>query len=127
MATTRKHLGAKLMTIQYLVTGREGFRDNYGYSSTSAITKTYGFKKIEDICISSFDEVDDENRREMILEEFNSELIRVDIDGEEDWKDSDYQEAYDEAGTWNCVDLILKIDFKSETVTTFYANTWDND
>ena len=114
-------------TIKYLVTGREGFRDNYAYSSTSAITKTYGFKKIEDICISSFDEVDDENRREMILEEFNSELIRVDIDGEEDWKDSDYQEAYDEAGTWNCVDLILKIDFKSETVTTFYANSWDND
>jgi len=114
-------------TIKYLVTGREGFRDNDGYSSTSAITKTYGFKKIEDICISSFDEVDDENRGEMILEEFNSELIRVDIDGEDDWEDDDYQEAYDEAGTWNCVDLILKIDFKSKTITTMYAKNWEAD
>mgnify|MGYP003138838604 CR=1 FL=1 len=114
------------MTIKYLVTGREGVR-NFDYSASSAITKTYGFKKIEDICNEMFDEVDDENRGEMILEEFNSELIRVDIDGEEDWEDSDYQETYDEAGNWNCVDLILKIDFKSETITTIYTGSWDND
>ena len=114
-------------TIKYLVTGRDGFSDNDGYSSTSAITKTYGFKEIEDICENDYDEATDENRGEEILEKFNRDCIRDSIDGEEDWKDSDYQGAYDEAGTWNCVDLILKIDFKSKTVTTFYANSWDND
>ena len=117
---------SKQLTIQYLVTGREGVSDHNG-SASSAITKTYGFKEIEDICKSSFDEVDDENRGEIILEEFNSACIRDDIDGEEDWEDSDYQEAYDEAGTWNCVDLIVKIDSKSETQTTIYANSWDSD
>ena len=115
------------MTIKYLVTGREGVHHCDGCSESSAITKTFDFKKIEDICNEMFDEVDDENRGEMILEEFNSELIRVDIDGEEDWKDSDYQEAYDEAGTWNCVDTIVKIESKSKATTTSYANSWDND
>ena len=115
------------MTIKYLVTGREGIYHCDGYSESSAITKTFGFKEIEDTCKSSFDEVDDENRGEIILEEFNSACIRDDIDGEEDWEDSDYQETYDEAGTWNCVDLILKIDFKSETITTIYEHAWNND
>ena len=117
---------SKQLTIQYLVTGREGVSDHNG-SASSAITKTYGFKEIEDICKSSFDEVDDENREEVILEKFNSDCIRDSIDGEDDWEDSDYQETYDEAGTWNCVDLIIKIDFKSETITTIYEGAWNND
>ena len=116
------------MTIKYLVTGREGIR-TWEHTASSAITKTYGFKKIEDICKEWFDEEDigDEQRVETILDEFNCELIRVDIEGEEDWKDADYQEAYDEGGNWNCVDTIVKIDFKSETTTTIHTNSWDND
>ena len=119
------------MTIKYLVTGREGFRDNDGYSSTSAFKKTYGFKEIEDICkdcLMTGEKVEDVKRVEVIKDKFNQDCIRADIDGEEDWEDDDYQEAYDEEGTcWNCVDLILKIDFKSETITTIYAASWDND
>ena len=75
------------MTIQYLVTGREGVSDHNG-SASSAITKTYGFKEIEDICKSSFDKVDDENREEVILDKFNIDCIKADIDGEEDWVSS---------------------------------------
>ena len=116
------------MTIQYLVTGREGVSDHNG-SASSAITKTYGFKEIEDICKSSFDKVDDENREEVILDKFNIDCIKADIDGEEDWEDDDYQAAYDEddANLWNCVDTIVKIDSKSETITTIYEHAWDND
>ena len=116
------------MTIQYLVTGREGVSDFNG-SASSAITKTYGFKEIEDICENDYDEATDENRGEEILEKFNSDCIRDAIDGEEDWSIRDYQDAYreDDANLWNCVDLILKIDFKSETITTIYEGAWDND
>lgn len=116
------------MTIKYLVTGREGCSDNDGYSSTSAITKTYDFKNIEDTCKEWFDEIGEEQRVEIIKDKFNQDCIRADIDGEEDWEDDDYQEAYDEEGTcWNCVDLILKIDSKSKTETTIYAKSWNND
>tara|TARA_Y100000766_G_scaffold247433_1_gene228582 strand:+ start:949 stop:1323 length:375 start_codon:yes stop_codon:yes gene_type:complete len=119
-------------TIKYLVTGREGFSDNDGYSSSSAIKKTYGFKKIEDSCKrhvkwGTFDEVNDENRVQVILGKFNMDRIKADIDGEKDWEEDDYQEAYDESGCWNCVDLILKIDSKSKAETTIYAKSWDND
>ena len=114
------------MTIKYLVTGREGVNDHDG-SASSATTKTYDFKKIEDICKESFDEIGEEQREEVILDEFNTDCIRDSIDEEEDWEDSDYQETYDEAGTWNCVDLILKIDFKSETITTIYEASWEAD
>ena len=119
-------------TIKYLVTGREGFRDNYGYSSTSAITKTYGFKKIVDLCkrsvkLGTFDEVNDKNRVQEILWKFNMDCIKKDIDGEDDWEDDDYQVAYDEEGTcWNCVDTIVKIE-SINTTNTIYANSWDND
>ena len=119
------------MTIQYLVTGREGVNDSYMGTASSAITKTYGFKEIEDKCKSSvdwgtFDEVNDKSRVQIILWKFNNDCIKADIDGEDDWEEDDYQEAYDEAGTWNCVDLIVKIDSKSETETTIYAKSWDN-
>lgn len=117
------------MTIKYLVTGREGVNYSHG-SESSAITKTYGFKKIEDICkdwLMTGEEVKDEKRVEVIKDKFNQDCIRADIDGEDDWEDDDYQAAYDEAGAWNCVDLILKIDFKSETITTIYESAWNND
>ena len=119
-------------TIKYLVTGREGFSDNDGYSSTSAITKTYGFKKIEDSCKrhvkwGTFDEVNDKNRVQVILGKFNMDCIKADIDGEDDWEDHDYQVAYDEEGTcWNCVDTIVKIE-SIKTTNTIYAQSWDND
>ena len=120
-------------TIKYLVTGRDGFSDNDGYSSTSAITKTYSFKKIEDSCKrhvkwGTFDEVNDKNRVQVILGKFNMDCIKADIDGEDDWKNKDYQAAYDEDDTnpWNCVDTIVKIDSKSNTTTTIYAKSWDN-
>jgi hypothetical protein len=119
-------------TIKYLVTGREGFSDNDGYSSTSAIKKTYGFKKIEDLCkrsvkLGTFDEVNDKNRVQEILWKFNMDCIKKDIDGEDDWEDNDYQVAYDEEGTcWNCVDTIVKIE-SINTTNTIYAKSWDND
>ena len=118
-------------TIKYLVTGRDGFSDNDGYSSTSAIKKTYGFKEIEDICkdwLMTGEKVEDVKRVEVIKDKFNQDCIRADIDGEKDWEDDDYQDAYDEddANPWNCVDLILKIDSKSGTTTTIYEASWDN-
>ena len=63
------------MTIKYLVTGREGVHHCDGCSESSAITKTFGFKKIEDICNEMFDEVDDENRGEMILKNLIANLF----------------------------------------------------
>ena len=119
------------MTIQYLVTGREGM-SNWEHTASSATTKTYGFKEIEDICndrLMTGEKVEDVKRVEVIKDKFNQDCIRADIDGEEDWEDDDYQDAYDEddANPWNCVDLILKIDSKSGTTTTTYEASWDND
>jgi hypothetical protein len=118
------------MTIQYLVTGREGM-SNWEHTASSAITKTYSFKKIEDICEEWFDpeDIGDEQRVETILDEFNFDCIKADIDGEDDWKKKDYQAAYDEddANLWNCVDTIVKIDSKSKATTTIYTKSWDND
>ena len=118
------------MTIQYLVTGREGM-SNWEYTASSAITKTYGIKEMEDICKESSgdDDVTEEELEENILEKFSNDCIRDAIDGEEDWSICDYQDAYreDDANLWNCVDLILKIDFKSEAITTIYEGAWDND
>ena len=121
------------MTIKYLVTGREGM-SNWEHTASSAITKTYGFKEIKDICKEWFDEADDEvtcNHQsvEVILDKFNIDCIKADIDGEDNWEDDDYQAAYDEddANLWNCVDTIVKIDSKSKAITTIYEHAWDND
>ena len=119
------------MTIQYLVTGREGM-SNWEYTGSSVKTKTYGFKKIEDICkdwLMTGEEVEDEKRVEVIKDKFNQDCIRADIDGEDDWEDDDFQAAYDEddANLWNCVDSIVKIDSKSKTTTTIYTASWDNE
>mgnify|MGYP001164089332 CR=1 FL=1 len=114
------------MTIKYLVTGRAGM-SNWEYTGSYAVKKTYGFKKIEDICKRSvkhgiFDRVNNKNRVQEILWKFNMDCIKADIDGEKGWKADDYQAAYDEddANPWNCVDLIVKINSKSGTTTTIY-------
>ena len=116
------------MTIQYLVTGREGM-SNWEHTASSAITKTYSFKKIEDICEEWFDpeDIGDDQRVKTILDEFNFDCIKADIDGEDDWEDDDYQVAYDEEGTcWNCVDTIVKIE-SINTTTSIYAKSWEAD
>ncbi len=109
------------MTIQYLVTGREGYHNSHLGAEGSAITKTYG-----DI----FKYLKEDELVKAIISQFHKDCIYKYSDGvggEELWDENDFEDAYSEENNWNCVDLIFKFESPTEIPEPIYSCTWEHD
>lgn len=115
------------MTINYLVTGREGFSNSHQFSWSNAITKTFG-----DI----FGDLKDEELTEAITSKFHEECVR-DFAEMNDLNTSNLtvfpttdlkecEEAYAEENGWNCVDHIFKFE-GPVTAQTLFSASWESD
>ena len=108
------------MTIQYLVTGRQGFTDSHLCSYGEAITKTYG-----DI----FGDLKEDALSNAIQARYHKDLVHdYSCDAaEDDWTDLDYLEHYDEEGGWNQVDCIFEFTETASKPKQVFTMTWCSD
>ena len=108
------------MTIQYLVTGRQGFTDSHLCSYGEAITKTYG---------DTFGDLKDEELSNAIQARYHKDLVHdYSCDAaEDDWTDLDYLEHYDEEGGWNQVDCIFEFTETASKPKQVFTMRWCSD
>jgi hypothetical protein len=115
------------MTIQYLVTGREGFSDSRQFHWSDAITKTFG-----DI----FGDLKDEELTEAITNKFHEQCVRdfaemndLNTSSLTAFQTTDLEEceaAYEEVHGWNSVDHIFKFE-GPVTAQTLFSESWESE